>query len=300
VTKTDVALAEAQLASANSALAKAQGDYNVARETYNAKIGHYPGKLSPLPRVPATAKSVAAAKAIALRTNPQVLAAQHQAKAADLGVDGARADMMPSIDANAQLDQSFSGDAAGTGTRQERFFFGASTSPITESLGVTLRQTIYQGGQLSSALRRAIATQQRFKEILLQAGVDVSLQIGQAWSNILVSNASIKAGDEQIRAAQAAYDGVKQEADLGSRTTLDVLDAEQNLLSAKAARLQAGANLYISHYQLLQAMGLLTAEHLHLGIPTFDPSAYLNAVKHAPATTARGAKLDRILKTLGK
>ncbi len=115
-----------------------------------------------------------------------------------------------------------------------------------------------------------------------------------------MSNASIKAGDEQIRAAQAAYDGVKQEAELGSRTTLDVLDAEQNLLSAKASRLQAAANLYVSQYQLLSAMGLLTANHLHLGIPTFDPQAYLNAVKNAPATSGRGAKLDRILKTLGK
>jgi outer membrane protein len=71
-------------------------------------------------------------------------------------------------------------------------------------------------------------------------------------------------------------------------------------LSAKAARLQASANLYVSQYQLLSAMGLLTADHLHLGIPTFDPSAYLNAVKNAPATSGRGAKLDRILKTLGK
>ena len=80
----------------------------------------------------------------------------------------------------------------------------------------------------------------------------------------------------------------------------DVLDAERNLLTANTTRLQAGANLYVSEYALLSAMGLLTASHLRLGVPIFDPSAYLNAVKHAPATTARGAKLDRILKTLGK
>jgi outer membrane protein len=93
---------------------------------------------------------------------------------------------------------------------------------------------------------------------------------------------------------------VKQEAELGSRTTLDVLDSQQDLLSAKAAHLQAQANLSVSQYGLLAAMGLLTADQLKLGIPTFDPAAYLNAVKKAPATSSRGAKLDKILKTLGK
>ena len=116
----------------------------------------------------------------------------------------------------------------------------------------------------------------------------------------MVANASIAATQELIQAAQAAYDGVKQEADLGSRTTLDVLNSQQNLLSANASYLQAQANLSISQYALLAAMGMLTADQLKLGIPTFDPSAYLNAVKKAPATSSRGAKLDKILKTLGK
>ena len=131
-------------------------------------------------------------------------------------------------------------------------------------------------------------------------GVNVTEAVGSAWSNILVANASIAATQEQVVAAQAAYDGVKQEAALGSRTTLDVLNAQQDLLSAQAAHLQAQANLSVSQYGLLAAMGLLTADQLKLGIPTFDPSAYLNAVKKAPATSSRGAKLDKILKTLGK
>ena len=285
VTRTDVALAQAQLASANAALAATQGDYNIARERYNAAIGHYPDRLSGLPKWPVTARTVAAARAIALRNHPVILQSQHQARASDIGIELARVQMRPTVDGRLSLSQTFAGGGSGN---------------VSESLSVTLNQTIYAGGQLSSALRRAIAQSQSAHAGLLQTGVNVEEAVGRAWSNILVANVSITAGDEQIRAAQAAYDGVKQEAELGSRTTLDVLDAEQNLLSAKASRLQAAANLYVSQYQLLSAMGLLTANHLQLGIPTFDPNAYLNAVKRAPATSGRGAKLDRILKTLGK
>lgn len=294
VTRTDVALAEAQLASANASLAAAQGNYNVARERYKAAIGHYPNKLSSLPKLPTTARTVAGARDIALRTHPSIQQAQHDAKAADYGVERARAEMLPTIDGSASLTQGFTGNDA------PPLFSGGRSGAVVERFGIRMSQTIYAGGRLSSALRRAIAQQQISYAGLQQTGVNVDEAVGRAWSNILVANVSIEAGDQQIRAAQSAYDGVKQEAELGSRTLLDVLDADQNLLSAKAARLQASANFYISQYQLLSAMGLLTVEHLRLGIPTFDPSAYLNAVKNAPATSGHGAKLDRILKTLGK
>jgi outer membrane protein len=216
-----------------------------------------------------------------------ILQAQHQSKAADIGVELAKAQMLPNLSGTANINQAISSQDLSLGT-------------MTESIGLQFSQTLYAGGRLSSGFRQAIMQQQAAHAGVLQTGVNVSEAVGRAWSNILVANASIGAGTEQIRAAQAAYDGVKEEAALGSRTTLDVLDAEQNLLSAKAARLTATANYYVGQYQLLSAMGLLTASHLNLGIPTFDPQAYYNAVKHAPATSAQGAKLDRILKTLGK
>lgn len=285
VTRTDVALAEAQLASAEAALATAQGNYNVARERYRAAIGHYPGTLSPLPGLNLGVNTLAEARALAERSHPAIRQAQHQARAADFGIELARAQMRPDVNARASLSQTFS---------------NGTSSAISENFAITLDQTIYAGGQLASGLRKAIAQSQSAHAGLLQTGVHVDEAVGRAWSNILVARVSIEAGDKQIAAAQAAYEGVKQEAELGSRTTLDVLDAEQNLLQARAARLQASANLYISQYQLLSAMGQLTAEKLKLGIPTFDPEAYLNAVKNAPAHSAQGKKLDRILKTLGK
>lgn len=287
VTKTDVALAEAQLASANAGLASAQGNYNIARERYNAAIGHYPSALSAVPNPKIAVRNVESARALALKNHPVVGQAEHQAKAADLGIELAKAQFRPELSGNVSITRSL----------DENGFNGSIEN---QSIGLTLDQTIYAGGRLSSGLRSAVASSEQAHAAQLQTGVQVSEAVGRAWSNILVANASLAANREQIRAAQAAYDGVKQEADLGSRTTLDVLSAEQTLLSAKSAALQAQANLSVSQYSLLSAMGLLTAEDLKLGVPTFDPEAYYNAVKSAPATSTRGAKLDKILKTLGK
>ena len=113
-----------------------------------------------------------------------------------------------------------------------------------------------------------------------------------------MAGASIESGSLQVTAAQKAFDGVREEATLGARTTLDVLNAEQELLSARATKLQAEASRYVGAYQLLSVMGLLTAEQLKLGIPTFDPEAYYDAVKNAPATSTRGKKLDKILEKI--
>lgn len=285
VTKTDVSLAQAQLASAKAQLASAQGNYTVAKERYNAAIGHYPDHVSALPKKPVAVTSVDEARAIALRTHPALAQSAHQAKAADLGLDLAKAQMSPTLGLSAAITEAYTERGLGN---------------TASALGLELDQTLYAGGRLSSGLRKAVAQQAQARAAELQVSVNVTEAVGKAWSNILVANASIAATEEQIQAAQAAYDGVKQEAQLGSRTTLDVLNAEQDLLSAKAAQLQAQANLSVSQYGLLSAMGLLTADQLHLGIPTFDPSAYLNAVKKAPVISARGAKLDKLLKTLGK
>ncbi len=115
-----------------------------------------------------------------------------------------------------------------------------------------------------------------------------------------MSRATLQASIRQIRAAQVAFDGVKEEATLGARTTLDVLDAEQELLDARANRISAMTDQYVATYSLLSAMGLLTADHLKLGIHTYDPAAYYNAVKNAPADSSQRKRLDRVLRALGK
>ena len=279
ITRTDVAQAEARLAEARANLVVAQGDLAIARENYRAATGNYPGVLSAPPAPPRTAATLDAARSVALRTHPSIRQAQREVQAAELNVARARANMKPTIAAQAQLsvDQD---------NLQEN------------GVGINFNQTIYSGGALSSALRQAMANRDASFAGLKQRGVEVAEAVGIVWSNLDVADASIAATEQQISAAQIAFDGVREEASLGARTTLDVLDAEQDLLDARASRLSAVAQRYIGIYQLLASMGLLTVDHLALGIPTYDPAAYYNAVRRAP-TSIQGKKLDRILRSVG-
>ena len=279
VTRTDVAQAEARLAEARANLVVAQGDLAIARENYRAATGNYPGVLSAPPAPPRTAATLDAARSVALRTHPLIRQAQREVQAAELNVARARANMKPTIAAQAQLSVDHD-------NLQEN------------GVGINFNQTIYSGGALSSALRQAMAIRDASFAGLKQRGVEVAEAVGIVWSNLDVADASIAATEQQISAAQIAFDGVREEASLGARTTLDVLDAEQDLLDARAARLSAVAQRYIGIYQLLASMGLLTVDHLALGIPTYDPAAYYNAVRRAP-TSIQGRKLDRILRSVG-
>jgi len=281
VTKTDVSQAEAAEAAARAALAAARGNYQIAREAYKAAIGHYPDKLSPLPKAPTLPKSIDTARETALRNHPSIKQAQHSVSMAELGVSAAAAERLPTIDGSAGFTK-YEGNNKAT------------------SVGVGLTQTIYAGGQLSSVHRQAIASRDQAKAALSEAGVEIADSVAQAWAQIDVYRAQITAYDEQISAAQIAYQGVKEEATLGARTTLDVLDAEQTLLDARASRITAEADLQVAYYQLLSAMGLLTVNDLKLGIPTYDPAAYYNAVERAPVTSVQGKSLDRVLQAIGK
>ena len=217
---------------------------------------------------------------MAERGHPVVIQAQHQVTAADLNVKIAATAFGPTLSGSVDLSKDVESGIASTG------------------LGLQLSQTLSAGGRNAASYRKAMAGKEAVQAGLLQSVVQVSETVGQAWSQLLVAQASIEAGRQQVTAAQRAFDGVREEATLGARTTLDVLNAEQNLLSARASRLEAEANRYVGVYQVLASMGLLTAEHLNLGVPTFDPEAYYNVVKSAPAHSAQGKALDRILQKI--
>ena len=131
---------------------------------------------------------------------------RHQAKVADLQVEAAAAERLPTLGANLRIDDDLDGGTNNSATLQ-------------------LSQTIYAGGKLSSVHRKAIAGRDAARASLTRTGVLIAQQVANAWSGIEVAGAQISAIDRQIVAAQAAYDGVQEEAKLGSRTTLDVLDA---------------------------------------------------------------------------
>ena len=130
---------------------------------------------------------------------------------------------------------------------------------------------------------------------------DVQENAGAAYSDVLVARAGRDAGNQQVRAAQVAFEGVREETSLGARTTLDVLNAEQELLQARVDLISARIDEYVSAYRLLAATGRLTAEKLALPVQLYDPAAYYNLVKDAPAgLSARGQRLDKVLRKIGK
>lgn len=291
ITQTDVSQADAALAAARASLASAEGNLQIARENYRTVTGKMPGKLAPPPPSPKLPATLELARDIARRTHPSIQESQRSAAAAELGVSAAAAERNPELTGTAALSTSRSKSISSGGL------------PVTSDVGqvsIEMSQTIYSGGRLPAAHRKAMAQRDAARAALLNTSRQVDQAVGTAWAGIDVARAQIRAIDEQITAAQQAYNGVREEATLGARTTLDVLDAEQSLLEARANKITAEANLQLAQYQLLSAMGLLTVENLKLGIPTYDPSAYYNAVQDAPYTSRQGKSLDRVLQAIGK
>ena len=287
VTRTDVALAEAQLADARSGLAGAEGDLLRAVEEYRNAVGRQPGNLSQPPSLPNVGGNLAAAKGLAVRQHPSIISAQHQVAAADLGVEANEAAMAPRVTLNGQygLNETFDSDSY---TR-------------SGSVGVEVGQTIYQGGALSSAVRSSMAQRDAQRANLHVVRRNVEQEVGNAYAALSSARAQLEASERQIRAARIAFRGVREEATLGARTTLDVLDAEQSLLDAESTRVSARANLYVAAYSVLAATGQLTARDLKLPVQIYDAGAYYNLVKDGPAKYSKeGQALDRVLRALQK
>lgn len=285
VTRTDVALSEAQLASSRADLADAKGDLSTAQAEYVNAVGKLPGRTSGQPALPNLPRSQNEAIALAQRNHPAILAAQHQVRALDLSVQQQRANLGPNVSLNA--------DAGIT----ERFDNDDSINDGTVEL--RLNQPIYAGGRLAASVRRAMASRDASRANLLNVQKNITQGVADAYVRFETATASLTASSERVRASQVAFDGIREEATLGARTTLDVLTAQQDLLDAQLAQVASRTERSLAAYQLLQAQGLLTAERLGLAVQIYDPTLYYNLVKKAPAEVSRQSKdLDRVLKAL--
>ncbi|MAZ22215.1 TolC family outer membrane protein [Roseovarius sp.] len=287
VTRTDVAQAEARRSASESALAAARGDLAQAIEEYAASTGHRPKRLTSAGPLPKISRSVDSAKSVALRHHPDMIKTQHDIAAAELLVQAAEAATRPTVTLNGSL-----------GVNDE---FNSSSYSHAGSVGVQLSGPIYQGGRLSSQVRRAVA--QRDAQRGLQHVIRHSVQanVGNAYAILRAAQSQVASGQSQIRAARVAFRGVQEEAKLGSRTTLDVLNAEQELLNAQSTLISAQSDVYIAAYAVLASMGQLTARDLNLAVQIYDPAAYYNLAKDAPTNRSKqGKQLDRVLQKLGK
>lgn len=287
VTRTDVALAESRVANAQANLTTARGLVINAKAEYANAVGREPGQLAGQHALPNRPASLNDAVAVAVRNHPAILSEQHNVKAAEYGIESARKALGPS--ANLQVD---------LGVRAQS---NVATTRDSVSTSIVLVQPLYAGGGIASDIRRAIARRDATRANLLTVQRDVVQSVKNAFVGLEVARANLASTGERIRAAQIAFDGIREEATLGARTTLDVLQAEQELLDAKTSQIEARATQAIAAYQLLAAQGLLTAERLGLAVQIYDPTLYYNLVKDAPAQQSKQSKeLDRVLEALGK
>ncbi|WP_282024577.1 TolC family outer membrane protein [Limimaricola cinnabarinus] len=281
ITRTDVSLAEAQLASARSALAANEGDLVQAQAEFRAAVGRAPGSLATVPdaRIPG---SLQEAQAIARREHPAILQAQHSISVAELNIAAAEAAKRPtlSLGSSISIDNEFED---------------------TESIGLSLDQTLYSGGRVESRVREAKARRDAARAALLNSSRTIDRNVANAYALLQVARASIEASGREVRAAQVAFDGLREEAQLGARTTLDVLNAEQDLLDARATLVSAQIDETLATYVVLSAIGRLTAEQLGLPVQVYDPTAYYNLVRNAPSgSSEQGRALDRVLEAIGR
>ena len=287
VTRTDVALAEARLSGTRSALAAAQGQLEQARAEYEAAVGDPPGGLVAPQGLPSIPPSIEQAQRIALANHPDLEAVQHNVTAAELGVMIAETASKPRVSLRGEygITENFDNDDY---SRSGTITLGAS-GPI------------YQGGALPSQVRRARAQRDQARAGLINTSRAIEQRVTNAYASLRVARASIQATRDQVRAASVAFDGVREEATLGQRTTLDVLDAEQELLDARNTLISAQVDETIAAYAVLSAIGELTARSLQLNVPIYDPSAYYSLVKDAPAgLSSQGRELDRVLEAIGR
>jgi outer membrane protein len=258
ITRTDVAQAEARLAAGLAQETSAQAALKASRLAYERAVGEAPGTLDPKPALPAMPESEAQAREIANAHNPNLVAARAQEDAARYGVDFAVGQMLPTVTVSASYGRS----------GQDRF---AETVGDDSRLTATASVPLYQGGAEWSGIRQAKEQNNRARLNVEDArrGSDEGVQ--NAWEAYRAAKASSEANRQQVKAAEIAFEGVEQEQEVGSRTTLDVLNQQQELLNARVALVRSERDEIVASYSLLSAVGKLTAQNLELPVEFYDP-----------------------------
>lgn len=271
LTRTDIAQSDARLSSAKAQLALAQSRLSVSEEGFLRVIGKRPETLAsppPLPPLPATATE---ATRIAIARNPRLTAALQQARAAGMDVKGAFADRLPTLSGTVGGDYiNYVGDQPG---------IGVPRSGVQTSVGVTTRIPLYQGGAPAARIRQARAAE---GQLLEQTVATERLVVANARSAFVTYQAALKAigsNQDAVSANELALRGTRAERSVGSRTVIEVLNAEQELLGSRVELIAARRDAYVAGFRLLQAMGMASSEELGLnGGALYDPSGNYDKV----------------------
>ncbi len=259
ITRTDVAQAEARLSGARAQLSGAQAALAASRAAYARVTGVDPVEPELIGPGAGLPDALDAAQNLALDNNPDLRAVEFSEAAAREGIRVARGAMLPEVSVSASVnenrDSAFSGQARGSAQVQAR-----------------VSMPIFTGGLNQSRVRGAQATADEVRLTGLTTRRQVIEAVSNAWNNYLAAQAVIESSREAVRANEIAFEGVEQEAFVGLRTTLDVLNAEQELLNSRLELVRAERDLAVASYGLLQTLGLLSARDLQL--PVADESAF--------------------------
>lgn len=269
VTRTDVAQAESRLAAGRSQVANALANYNASRAIYRQVIGSEPGKLSAASPVDQLSpRTLRKSIAVGRGQNPNVTAAMFGIDVQALQVKINEGSLYPTLTVSASAQQYW--DVGPTTVRQ-------TNASVIGQLSVP----IYQGGLPEAQIRSA-------KETLTQKRLDMETSrdraqsdVTQAWGSLEAAKAQILATQAQVQAAEIALNGVREEARVGQRTTLDVLNAQQELVNARVALVTAQRDRVVASYTLLAAVGRLNPYVLRLPLSVYDPMIHYQQIRDA-------------------
>lgn len=268
LTRTDVAQSQSRLAVAQGDFRNAQANLIGARENYIQLVGRAPTNLEPPPPLPGLPETVGDAVVIALENNPDLIAARERAAAAGYDSEVAGSGRLPTVGLFANIDYTD--------------FFGTLGGPIssnftqnetTANAGVQVTIPIFQGGLPAARQRQAFARETAALEQVIAAERSAISQVRSSYSSWQASEAVIESSEAAVAAAELSLEGVRAENSIGNRTILDVLNAEQELLSARAQLVTARRNAYVAGFSVLAAMGKAEARDLNLdtGGVLYDP-----------------------------
>jgi outer membrane protein len=267
VTRTDVAQSESRLASGRSQVLSAEATYKASVATYRQVIGVEPGKLAPGSPVdrfsPGTLPS---AVGLGTATHPQVSTAQYNVDVALQAVKVAEGALYPTLSLQGSAQQNNESSLLGLKSFNA-LVLGQLTVPI------------YQGGSEYSLIRQNKETLGQRRLDLDTARDSVRQSIVQSWGQLEASKANIEATQAQVQASEIALNGVREEARVGQRTTLDVLNAQQELVNARVALVSAQRDRVVASYTLLSSVGRLSPQILGLRVPTYDAAVHYHQVR---------------------
>lgn len=267
ITRTDVSQAEARVAGARADRIQAAGNLKTSNANFANIIGQPPGKLTSPKPLDDLAKSEDEAVELAKSNHPDVIAATFNQKAADDSIKSKRGELYPTLNL--------------VGTLSRFWETTSNDSQIsTGEVRLDLTVPIYQKGSVYSELREAKIGAGKSRLDLEDARRDAVNDAQSTWEGLQTAQVRTKSFAAQIEAAEIALEGVQREASVGSRTVLDVLDAEQELLDAKVNLVRAQRDEIVASYQLKEATGQLTARELSLPVEIYDPTAYYGSVRN--------------------